>query len=60
VLVVQVQLFVMEVVARFKIVGFTAIGCPGFPISDYGDSSILDCIYFLINHGFVAGVGAYC
>jgi len=31
---VQVQLFVLEVAAHFEIVGFAAIGCPGFPISN--------------------------
>jgi len=32
--VVQVQLFVEEVAVRFETVGFAAVGCPGFPISD--------------------------
>ena len=31
---VQVQLFVVEVAAHFEIVGFAAIGSPGFPISN--------------------------
>ena len=33
-LVVQVQLFVVEVAACFETVGFAIVGCPGFPISD--------------------------
>jgi len=54
-LVVQVQLFVVEVVAHFKIVGAaSATLCCG------GDSSILDYICWLTNHGgFVVVVGAY-
>jgi len=53
--VVQVQLFVVEVVAHFKIVGAaSATLCCG------GDSSILDYICWLTNHGgFVVVVGAY-
>jgi len=55
---VQVQLFVVEVVAHFEIV--RAAGYPGFPISNLGDSFILDYICLLTNHGFVVDVGAYC
>ena len=51
-LVVHVQLFVVEVVAHFEIVGFTTIGFPGFPILDY--------ICLLTNHGSIIDVGAYC